>query len=129
MQVNVELPNQQTTWEALSLNVEEFADWKKRTGVKYASENAELLAYLLDQLKTEGAEPGCGNFNHPVLGLLSYMSESNNRMRELLFAYLALSVANNDEPARKLVAGQRLTTGLHPDYVAETRCYGVKGSL
>lgn len=124
MRVNVELPNQQTTWGALSSNVEEFSEWKKRTGEEYPSEVAELLAYLSHQLKLEGAEPGCGNFNHPVLGLLSYMSESNNRMRELLFAYLSLSVANNDEPARKLVAGQRLTTGLHPDYVAATLCYG-----
>lgn len=127
MQSAVKLPNQKTTWGALSVSVEEFSDWQSRTQGRYASESAELLAYLSDQLKVEGAALKGSTFNHPVLGLLSYMSTSNNRMQELLFAYLALTVANDCEPARKLIAGQRLKGGLHPEYVAATCCYGPQG--
>lgn len=119
-----QLPNQQATWGALSTSVEEFSSWQQRTGDSYATEEAELLCYLSDQLKQEGATLVGTKFNHPVLGLLSFMSESNNRMNELLFAYLAIAVAGDSTPAKKLIAGQRLTIGLHPEYVAATRCYG-----
>lgn len=116
--------NQKTTWGALSTSVEEFTDWQQRTRGNYGSESSELLAYLADQLGAEGADLRGRAFNHPVLGLLSHMSANNNRMQELLFAYLALAVANDTEPAKKLINGQRLTGGLHPDYVAATSCYG-----
>ncbi|MOA41460.1 hypothetical protein D3C78_1634220 [compost metagenome] len=56
------------------------------------------------------------------------MSESNNRMQELMLAYLTLAVEGNSQPARKLIAGQRLHTGLHLDYIAATRCYGIQGA-
>lgn len=124
MQTAIQLPNQKTTWGALSASVEEFSDWQKRTQGSYGDESAELLAYISDQLNVEGAALKGSTFNHPVLGLLSYMSANNNRMQELLFAYLALTVANDCEPAQKLIAGQRLKGGLHPDYVAATCCYG-----
>eukprot|EP01036_Dinobryon_divergens_P020637 gene20637-28324_t len=55
MQSAVKLPNQKTTWGALSAAVEEFSDWQTRTQGRYASESAELMAYLSDQLKVEGA--------------------------------------------------------------------------
>lgn len=126
MQSASKLPNQKTTWGALSSSVEEFSDWQKRTRGSYGSESAELLVYLSDQLNSEGAALKGSTFNHPVLGLLSYMSANNNRMQELLFAYLALAVANDCEPARKLIAGQRLKGDLHPDYVAATCCYGAQ---
>lgn len=124
MQAATQLPNQKTTWGALCASVEDFAEWRERTADRYASEEGELLAYLSDQLKNEGAAPTIRKLNHPVLGLLSYASSSNNRLRELLYAYLALAVAGDSEPAKKLVAGQRLTQGLHPEYVAATQCYG-----
>jgi len=118
------LPNQITTWVALSTVVEEFAVWQQRTDRKFADESAEFLAYLMDQLEAE-SEPLIGQpLNHPVHGLLSHMSSKNNRMRELLFAYLAIVLSQDCEPARKLIAGQRLQLGLHPEYVAATCCYG-----
>lgn len=129
MQTTTQLPNQKATWGALSATIEEFSDWQIRTQVIYGGESAELLAYLSDQLNAEGSALKGRNFNHPVLGLLSHMSEQNNRMQELLYAYLALAVANDSVPAQKLIAGQRLTRGLHPDYVAATCCYGASGTL
>nr|WP_172689293.1 hypothetical protein [Pseudomonas fluorescens]ARJ57894.1 hypothetical protein [Pseudomonas fluorescens] len=117
------LPNQATTWAALSTVVEEFSDWQQRSERKFADENTEYLAYLMDQLGAE-SKPLIGNpLNHPVLGLLSHMSSKNNRMRELLFAYLAIVLSQDSEPARRLIAGQRLQADLHPEYVAATRCY------
>lgn len=121
------LPNQKSTWGAISTRVEEFDAWQERTRNTYCSEDTALLCYLGDQLKAEG-EPLIGaRMNHPVMGLISYMSASNSRMQELMYAYLAIVVEQNMEPARKLVAGQRLRRGLHPDYVAATRCYGADG--
>jgi hypothetical protein len=126
MNVNAQgqLPNQKMTWSAHSASVEEFADWQQRTAGNYASEDTELLVYLSDQLKIEGGALTGMKLNHPVLGLLSYASESNNRLQEFLFAYLAIVVANDTQPAKKLIAGQRLKLKLHPDYVASTHCYG-----
>lgn len=126
------VPNQQTTWAALSPRVEEFSDWQQRTAGKYASKDTELLVYLSDQLGLEEERIKRSRFkhpvlNHPVLGLLDYMSASNNRMKELCYAYLAIAVAADSEPAKKLIAGQRLTPELHPDYVASTNCYGTLG--
>ena len=123
MQVET-LPTQQVTWAALSDSIEEFSDWQKRTGGEFSSDEAELLSYLTDQLQVEGAPLAGTHFNHPVLGLLSHMSERGNRMQELLYAYLAIAVGQDCEPAKRLIAGQRLQSGLHPDYVAETKCYG-----
>lgn len=120
------LPNQRTTWAKLSRAVEEFDAWKQRTKHRYASHDAELLCYLADQLQAEGVSLESVQLGHPVLGLLSHMSESNSRMQELLFAYLSLSVARDGEPAQKLIAGQRLHVGLDPSYVAATQCYGVQ---
>ena len=124
MTTAAQLPNQQVTWAKLSKYVEEFSDWQKRQKGQWADENTELLVYLQDQLQLEGKALHGGSFNHQVLGLLSYMSETNNRMQEMLFAYLAIAVAGDVQPAKKLVAGQRLTGGLHPEYVASTKCYG-----
>jgi|GEM_PF-5296582 len=119
-----QLPNQKTTWGAISTRIEEFDDWKERTRNTYCSEDTALLCYLSDQLKAEGDPLVGAHMNHPVMGLISHMSASNSRMQELMYAYLAIVVEQNLEPARKLVAGQRLRPGLHPDYVAATRCYG-----
>lgn len=58
MQVET-LPNQQVTWGALSDSIEEFSDWQKRADREFASDDAELLAYLGEQLKAEGAPPTC----------------------------------------------------------------------
>lgn len=118
------LPNQLATWAELSGVVEEFPDWQQRTDRIFTDEHTELLVYLMDQLQAE-SESLIGNpLNHPVLGLLSHMSSKNNRMRELLFAYLAIVLSQDLEPARKLTAGQRLQIDLHPEYVAATCCYG-----
>ena len=118
------LPSQTTTWAALSAVVEEFSVWQQRTGKQFADERSELLAYLSDQLGDESEPLVASTLNHPVLGLLSHMSRQNNRMRELLFAYLAIVLSHDCEPARRLIAGHRLQRDLHPDYVAATRCYG-----
>lgn len=118
------LPNQLTTWSGLSTVVEEFSAWQRRTGKRYASEETELLSYLMDQLEAESGPLVGAPIEHPVLGLLSYMSIRNNRMRELLYAYLAIVVTADVGPARKLIAGQRLAAKLLPAYVTATRCYG-----
>jgi hypothetical protein len=126
MNLQNELPNQKVTWGA---PIEEFTEWKQRLGCKYASENTEFLAYLSDQLKIEGASLIGVQFNHPVLSLLSHMNEFNNRMQELLLAYLSIVVLGDIQPSKKLIAGQRLTYGLHPDYVASTHCYAGRSAM
>lgn len=117
------LPNQVSTWEKLSDSVEEFSEWQQRTEGKFASVEAELLTYLADQLRAESRSLEDVEFNHPVMGLLSHMSEQNNRMRELLLAYLSITVTGDIGPAQRIIAGQRLQVGLCPDYVAVTQCH------
>ena len=124
MKTDETLPNQTVTWANLSGVVEEFSDWQLRTDRKFSDEHTELLAYLMDQLQAESESLTGSPLNHPVLGLISHMSSKNNRMRELLFAYLAIVLSQDLEPARKLITGQRLQLHLHPEYVAATCCYG-----
>lgn len=128
MMTTGKLPCQRTTWAKLSSAVEEFDAWQQRTDRRYACEETELLCYLADQLRAESASLENVRLGHPVLGLLSHMSESNNRMQEFLLAYLSLAVARDSQPARRLIAGQRLHVGLDPSYVAATRCYGAQGA-
>lgn len=118
------LPNQSVTWAELSCVVEEFSEWQQRSDRKFSDEHTELLAYLMDQLQAESESLTGSPLNHPVLGLISHMSSKNNRMRELLFAYLAIVLSQDLEPARRLTAGQRLQLYLHPEYVTATCCYG-----
>ncbi|XAI97146.1 hypothetical protein [Dolichospermum phage Dfl-JY45] len=99
----------------------QFPDWQRENTRRYASHDAELLSYLQDQLRAEGAPLIGAHLNHPVLGWLSYMSESNTRMQELLFAYLAIVVSGDSGPAKKLIEGQQLKGGLHPDHIAAAR--------
>ena len=124
MKTDETLPNQTVTWANLSGVVEEFSDWQLRTDRKFSDEHTELLAYLMDQLQAESESLTGSPLNHPVLGLISHMSSKNNRMRELLFAYLAIVLSQDLEPARRLTAGQRLQLYLHPEYVTATCCYG-----
>lgn len=120
------LPNQAVTWGMLSKVVEEFDDWQLRTNDLYVDESTQLLAYLMSQIEAEG-NPLVGlTFNHPVLSLLSHVSSRNNRLGEFMLAYLAIAISGDCAPAKKLIAGQRLNTCLHPDYVAATRCYDEK---
>lgn len=78
----------------------------------------------MDQLEAESACLIGGPLNNSEHSLLNHMSVKHNRMRELLFAYLAIELRKDCEPARKLIAGQRLELGLHTEYVAATCCYG-----
>tara|TARA_R110001592_G_scaffold47952_4_gene151518 strand:+ start:1862 stop:2470 length:609 start_codon:yes stop_codon:yes gene_type:complete len=116
-----ELPNQTTTWANLTNHLETFEDWCERDTRKYQSESSKLLVYLSDQLKVEGQS--LPTFNHPVLGMLSHMSEGATRLQELMLAYLTLAVTGDDRPALKLIWGQRLNPNLHPEYVEATQCY------
>jgi len=116
----VELPNQTVTW---GRDIESYDVWLSRQTSRF-SETAGLLMYLTDQLRCESADLSNVRFSNPVLGLMSYFSETNNRAAELMFAYLALTLTRDAGPARALVAGQRLHKGLHPEYVAKTKCYG-----
>lgn len=115
------LPNQSNTWRTLSNCVDEFPAWQKRVGLRFASVEAELMAYLTDQLHDEGADLVGARFVHPVLGLLSHMAREGSRIQELTYAYLAIAVAQDCSPALRLIAGQRLQVGLHPDYIAQTQ--------
>lgn len=115
------LPNQIDTWKGLTQHLETFDDWDHRTAGTYNSASTKMLVYLADQLKAEGAE--LPTFNNPVSGMLSHMSESAPRLQELMLAYLTLAVTGDTRPAVKIISGQRLHTGLHPDYVELTQCY------
>jgi len=115
------LPNQTTTW---GHEVESFEDWKGKQTATFASDRGALVAYLAAQLKIESGDMVNVKFTHPILGLVSYLGEKNNRAHELLYAYLALTVADDDGPALALISGRRLNPHLHPEYVHETRCYG-----
>lgn len=118
----MELPNQSVTW---GKEVESFDDWKLRQSCVYASEGAALGMYLQEQLRIEGESLPKLKFKNVLVGLPEWLGENNNRAQELLYAYLALTVERNETPARMLIKGLRLMPGLHPDYVARTRCYGV----
>lgn len=122
------LPSQSDTWAGISNTVEEFDVWKKRT-MSFDNEEAELLPYLLEQMVAEAKPLADIKFNNPVAGLINYMSETNNRMRELMFAYLSIVVAGDDGLAKKLIAGERLQIGLNTDYIAATCCYGKQPEL
>lgn len=117
------LPNQNFTWDGISNAVVDFDDWKKQTNSKHANPEAELLSYLTDQIAAEEGALTGKKLNGPATGLLSYMSESNNRMQELMYSYLAIVLANDCTPARRLINGYRLNQSLHPSYVANTQCY------
>lgn len=119
----MQLPNQTTTW---GRPIESFEDWNARESQRFnfASEMGALQAYLTDQLKVESADMVGLRFNHPILGLVAHLGERDNRARELLYAYMALTVAGDAGPAHALIAGQRLNPHLHDEYVARTCCYG-----
>lgn len=116
----MKLPNQSTTW---GRPIEEYDDWKKRQTYVFASEAVALGSYLQEQLKEEGKGLPKLKFNNILVGLPEWLGENHNRAQELLYAYLALTVERNELPAMRIVQGIRLTPGLHPDYVARTRCY------
>lgn len=117
----MKLPNQSTTW---GKEIEEFHDWKMRQSSVFASEAVALGQYLQAQLREEGKGLSGLTFNNILTGLPEWLGENNNRAQELLYAYFALTVERIELPARWVVEGIRLTPGLHPDYVARTRCYG-----
>lgn len=117
----MQLPNQSTTWDR---PIEPFDAWRERQAASFVSEATAIACYLQDQLRQEGQTMEVLSQNSPILGLVSYLGESNNRAQELLYAYLALTVAGDQGPARSVLAGQRLNPNLHPDYVERTRCYG-----
>lgn len=117
----MQLPHQAMTWDR---PIESFEDWKAKQTATFASEKAALVSYLHAQLKSESAEMGKVEFTNPILGLVSYLGETNNRAQELLYAYLALTVSDDVGPARAVIAGRRLNPHLHPEYVERTRCYG-----
>jgi hypothetical protein len=116
-----DLPNQSNTW---GRRIEDFSEWKARVSPKCDSELTELGLYLSDQLVIEGAMMRDVKFNAPLLGLINYLGDIDGRAPELLLAYLALTVMGDGAPAHRLIAGQRLQLGLHPEYVERTRCYG-----
>lgn len=118
------LPNQKTTWESLRPGVEEFAQWHERTKDQYHGEHVDIMHYLLEQMSIEGDSLKGVTFNNPIVGLVNYMGEQNNRLSELILAYLSITVAGDIGPAKRLIAGHRLQIGLHPEYVAATHCYG-----
>jgi len=120
-----DLPNQTRTWRDISDNVEEFDAWRARTGNHQDNACDSMGAYLLDQLEREGVLMQGRRIVNPVVDVIHYMTERSGRMQELMHAYMALRVANDLEPARRLIAGQRLRPGLHPEYVTATKCYGV----
>lgn len=120
MNSSKKLPNQSATW---GKPIEEFHDWKMRHSTIFASDAVALCLYLQEQLKQEGKGLSGLDFNNILTGLPNWLGENNNRAHELLYAYLALTVERNELPARRLVEGIRLVPGLHPDYVARTRCY------
>lgn len=85
-----------------------FAVWRQDQTCQFSSEETELVMFLLDQLRQRGNTLVGLRFNHPVLGLISHMSEKDFRMQELLLAYLALTVSGDSGPVKRLLAGQRL---------------------
>lgn len=73
-----------------------------------------LSRYLSAQLREEGAKLIGIPMPDPIMGLLDYMNEENNRAQELLFAQLALLIAKNPVPADALVKGLRLNREAYP---------------
>ncbi|MGC0155255.1 hypothetical protein ACPRNU_22575 [Chromobacterium vaccinii] len=115
------LPNPSRTW---GKPIETFEAWHARVQPKGANPETDQLLYLTEQLREEGNVLREMHFNHPLLGLLSQLSEQMPRTRELLYAYLAYVVADDAEPMQRAIAGQRLQPDLHPEYVTATACYG-----
>lgn len=117
----MQLPNQSTTW---GYQIESFDAWRERQASSFVSDATAIGGYLQDQLRGESEGMKDITFNNPILGMVSYLGEANNRAQELLYAYLALTVAGDQGPARRVLDGQRLNPNLHPDYVERTCCYG-----
>lgn len=120
------LPNQTTTWAGISNKVQEFHEWEKTYPFNCADEHTKLACYLIDQIKAESRN--LMDFNHPVLGLISFMNEQNNRLQELLLAYLTLTVTGDNSHALALIKGERLHINLNTSYVNATKCYGYPNS-
>lgn len=110
----MQLPNQNTSW---GLPIESFEAWRERQTASFVSEATAICRYLQDQLRQESEGIRQVSFNDPILGLVSYLGEADNRAQELLYAYLALTVAGDQGPAQRVLTGQRLNPNLHPDYV------------
>ena len=117
----MKLPNQSNTW---GRPIESFDAWRARQTTVFVSDAAAIGCYLRDQLRHEVEGMKQVSFNNPILGLLSHLGEANNRAQELLYAYQALTMADDQGPAQRVLAGVRLNPNLHPDYVERTRCYG-----
>lgn len=117
----MQLPYQSTTW---GHPIESFDTWRELQAASFVSEATAICCYLQDQLRGESESMKQITFKNPILGLVSHLGEFNNRAQELLYAYLALTVAGDQGPARRVLDGQRPNLNLHPDYVERTRCYG-----
>lgn len=115
------LPNQTTTSTGISNKVQEFHEWEKTYPFNCADETTKLICYLIDQIKAESRN--LPNFNHPVVGLISFMNEQNNRLQELLLAYLTLTVTGDNSHALALIRGERLHINLNASYVKAINCY------
>jgi len=116
-----QLPNQSVTW---GRDIVSFDAWLAGSESLYASRAAALVGYLQAQIIAASPELVGREFHHAALGVVAHLSLHNNRAQELLYAYLALTVGGDPEPANKLIAGHRLNPNLHPEYVQATRCYG-----
>lgn len=112
------LPEQSLTW---GWEVESYEDWQTRQDHGFSSECTALLMYLSEQLRIEGDK--LPEYNHSVLGMLNDSSLVGCRVQELLFAYLALKLSEDNGPALEIIRGQRLMKNLHPEYVDRTHCY------
>lgn len=116
----MKLPNQTNTWKSLGVDVEEFSDWQKRTNLKYGSPETEIGRYIHEQLKSASAAVAGLSFNDAFVGPVNYNGVGCDRIRELMLAYLAWAVMGDISFAMRIIEGQRLSRGLHEDYVKRT---------
>ncbi|MHD0644952.1 hypothetical protein ACYPKM_04955 [Pseudomonas aeruginosa] len=124
------MPNQHTTWAGLSSTVEEYLDWQlRKVDTRYASDRVEILAYIVDQIVSEGEAIVGHPSAHPIMGLMNHITQKAPRLAELLYARAAIVHANDFGPANRLIAGQRLTLGLPDDYVTRTQCYSSQSNM
>lgn len=115
------LPNPSETW---GRDLPQFESWKNNKDYTFNSEDAALFIFLHELMRSEQVV-----VSRDVLSdIASAVTETETLHQcfigELLYAYLALSVAGDSNPARLFVVGHRLCPGLHADYVHRTRCYG-----
>ncbi|KZN63350.1 hypothetical protein [Pseudoalteromonas luteoviolacea] len=111
--IDKELPNLINTWEGLGgENLTPFTG-----NVEDPNLDGAKSTWLNDMFRAAGGMPK----NNSLSG---FSQNGNTLLAEISMAYFSLAHMGDSTLADKFILGYRLTSNLHQDYVARTKCYG-----